>query len=51
MFTRPPPHFSLKPVALGSSLLATALLLAACGGSDGPRPSSNQRWVPTPSPS
>lgn len=35
MTIRPPPHFSRKPVALGASLLASAILLAACGGSDG----------------
>ena len=35
MITRPPQRFPAKPVALGASLLVTAIFLAACGGSDG----------------
>lgn len=35
MITRPPQRFILKPAALGASLLAAAILVAACGGSDG----------------
>ena len=35
MITRPPRRFILKPAALGASLLAAAILVAACGGSDG----------------